>query len=114
VNASQRATLIVFGRKAKKLAEDLGVTPDNLPDALTPDELILLQEVEDTAIAVLKKVRYAQCPMPYALCPIPNALFGQCPVWPMPCLANAPSYIIFRRKAICRLSSINQQTQSIP
>ncbi|MCC3600095.1 hypothetical protein [Microcoleus sp. PH2017_26_ELK_O_A] len=53
VNASQRVTLVVFGRKAKKLAEDLGVAPDNLRDALTPDELILLQEVEDTAIRLI-------------------------------------------------------------
>src|SRR4028118_1913917 len=30
-------------------------------------------------IAVLKKVRYALCPMPYALCPMPYAL---CPVVP--------------------------------
>ena len=28
VNASQRVILVVFGRKAKKLAEDLGVAPD--------------------------------------------------------------------------------------
>ncbi|WP_445176954.1 hypothetical protein [Microcoleus sp.] len=27
-----------------------------------------------TDIAVLKKVRYALCPMPYALCPMPYAL----------------------------------------
>jgi len=53
VNASQRVTLVVFGRKAKKLAEDLGVHPDDLRNALTPDELILLQEVEDTAIRLL-------------------------------------------------------------
>lgn len=53
VNASQRVTLVVFGRKAKKLAEDLGVAPDNLPDALTPDELILRQEVEDTAMRLI-------------------------------------------------------------
>lgn len=53
VNTSQRVTLVVFGRKAKKLAEDLGVHPDNLRDALTPDELILLQEVEDTAIRLI-------------------------------------------------------------
>jgi hypothetical protein len=53
VNASQRATLIVFGRKAKKLAEDLGVPPDNLLDALTPDELIWQQEVEDTAMRLI-------------------------------------------------------------
>ena len=53
VNASQRATLVVFGRKAKKLADDLGVAPDNLRDALTLDELILLQEVEDTAMRLI-------------------------------------------------------------
>jgi len=43
----------VFGRKAKKIAEDLGVPPDNLLDALTPDELILLLEVEDTAMRLI-------------------------------------------------------------
>lgn len=53
VNASQRVTLVVFGRKAKKLAEDLGVHPDDLRNALTPDELILLQEVENTAIRLI-------------------------------------------------------------
>jgi hypothetical protein len=53
VNASQRVTLVAFGRKAKKLAEDLGVAPDNLLDALTPDELILLLEVEDTAMRLI-------------------------------------------------------------
>lgn len=53
VNASQRVTLVVFGRKAKKLAEDLGVHPDDLRNALTPDELILLQEVEDTAVRLI-------------------------------------------------------------
>jgi len=35
-------------------------------------------------IAVLKKVRYALCPMPYALCPMPYA----------------HEYLIFLRKAI--------------
>ncbi|MEG4838314.1 hypothetical protein [Microcoleus sp. B9-D4] len=53
VNASQRVTLVVFGRKAKKLADDLGVHRDDLRNALTPDELILLQEVEDTAIRLI-------------------------------------------------------------
>jgi hypothetical protein len=53
VNASQRVTLVLFGRKAKNLAEDLGVAPDNLRYALTPDELILLQEVEDTAMRLI-------------------------------------------------------------
>ena len=36
------------------------------------------------SIAVLKKVRYALCPMPYALCPMPYA----------------QSYLIFLRNAI--------------
>ena len=35
-------------------------------------------------IAVLKKVRYALCPMPYALCPMPYALcsmpYALCPM----------------------------------
>ena len=50
---SQRVTLVVFWRKTKKLAEDLGVTSDSLRNALTPDELILLQEVEDTSIRLI-------------------------------------------------------------
>lgn len=53
VNASQRVVLVVFGRKAKKLAEDLGVDPDNLRDALTSKELLLLREVEDTAVRLI-------------------------------------------------------------
>ena len=53
VNASQRVVLVVFGRKAKKLAEDLGVSPDNLRDALTSKELLLLREVEDTAVRLI-------------------------------------------------------------
>ncbi len=50
---SQRVTLVVFWRKTKKLAEDLGVTSDSLRNVLTPDELILLQEVEDTSIRLI-------------------------------------------------------------
>ena len=46
-------TLVVFWRKTKKLAEDLGVTSDSLRNALTPDKLILLQEVEDTSIRLI-------------------------------------------------------------
>lgn len=53
VNASQRVDLVVFGRKAKKLAQDLGVDSNNLRDALTPKELLLLQEVEDTAVRLI-------------------------------------------------------------
>ena len=53
VNASQRVVLVVFGRKAKKLAEDLGVDPDNLRDALTSKELLLLREVKDTAVRLI-------------------------------------------------------------
>ncbi|MEG4851808.1 hypothetical protein QUB10_12940 [Microcoleus sp. B5-D4] len=39
----------------------------------------------------VKKTEVRQCPMPNAQCPMPNALFGRCPVWPMPCLADAPA-----------------------
>ena len=53
VNASQRVDLVVFGRKAKKLAQDLGVDPNSLRDALTPKELLLLREVEDTAVRLI-------------------------------------------------------------
>jgi hypothetical protein len=42
-----------------------------------------------TDIAVLKKVRYALCPMPYALCPMPYAL---CPMH--------VGYLMLLRKAI--------------
>ena len=45
--------MVVLGRKAKRLAEDLGVHPDDLRNALTPDELIMLQEVEDSAIRLI-------------------------------------------------------------
>ncbi|WP_242717568.1 hypothetical protein [Microcoleus vaginatus] len=31
--------MVVFGRKAKKLAEELGVVPDNLRDAWTPVDI---------------------------------------------------------------------------
>ena len=41
-------------------------------------------------IALLRKVRYALCPMPYALCPMPYALC------PMP---YAHEYLIFLRIA---------------
>lgn len=53
MNASQRVDLVVFGRKAKKLAQDLGVDPTNLRDSLTPQELLLLREVEDTAVRLI-------------------------------------------------------------
>jgi hypothetical protein len=46
-------TLVVFWRKTKKLAEDLGVNSDSLRNALTPDEPIVLQKVEDTSIMYL-------------------------------------------------------------
>ena len=29
-----------------------------------------------------------------------NALFGQCPVWPMPCLVNAQEHLMLLRKVI--------------
>jgi uncharacterized protein YwqG len=47
-------------------------------------------------IAVLKKVRYALCPMPYALCPMPYA----------------QSYLIFLRKAITSYLSDGVTTES--
>ena len=53
VNASQQVVKVVFGRLAKKLATDLGVHPDRLRDALTTEELLLLQEVEDTAVRLI-------------------------------------------------------------
>jgi uncharacterized cupredoxin-like copper-binding protein len=40
------------------------------------------------SIAVLKKVRYALCPMPYAhggLCPMPTEAYALCPVVPHLC-----------------------------
>gem|GEM_PF-3213370 len=36
---------------------------------ICPDFVVELRSSSD--IAVLKKVRYALCPMPYALCPMP-------------------------------------------
>ena len=53
MNASQQVVKVVFGRLAKKLAEDLGVHPDRLRDALTTEELLLLQEVENTAVRLI-------------------------------------------------------------
>jgi hypothetical protein len=47
-------------------------------------------------IAVLKKVRYALCPMPYALCPMPYA----------------HEYLIFLRKAIDILSRVLNVVQA--
>jgi hypothetical protein len=43
------------------------------PQGITPigPVLFLVQLFMASAIAVLKKVRYALCPMPYALCPMP-------------------------------------------
>jgi len=48
---------------------------------------------EDNSTAVLKKVRYALCPMPNALCPMPYAL----------------EYLIFLRKAIHSSLLINHR-----
>lgn len=53
VNTSQRVALVVFGRKTSKLAEDLNANKDHLRDALTQEELLLVQEVEDTAIRLI-------------------------------------------------------------
>jgi hypothetical protein len=49
-NASQQVDLVVFGRIAKKLAEDLEVSRENLRDSFTSDELQLVREVENTAM----------------------------------------------------------------
>lgn len=50
INVSQQVDKQVFGRIAAKLAQDLGVSKDALRDALTPYELLLLREVEDSAM----------------------------------------------------------------
>jgi hypothetical protein len=53
------------------------------PYAIETSEKIV-KAYKQCDIAVLKKVRYALCPMPYALCPMPYA----------------HEYLIFLRKAI--------------
>lgn len=54
-NASQQVDLIVFGRVAKKLAEDLEVPRENLRDSFTSDELQLVREVENTAMRIIDR-----------------------------------------------------------
>ena len=72
------------------VAESLGhIDEDNPVATAALVELINTYQDESTRrlaayIAVLTKVRYAQCPMPNAQCPMPNA----------------QSYLIFLRKAI--------------
>lgn len=50
INVSQQVDKQVFGRIAAKLAQDLGVSKDYLRDTLTSYELLLLREVEDSAM----------------------------------------------------------------
>lgn len=54
-NASQQVDLIVFGRIAKKLAEDLEVPRENLRDSFTSDELQLVREVENTSMRLIDR-----------------------------------------------------------
>lgn len=54
-NASQQVDLIVFGRTAKKLAEDLAVPRENLRDSFTSDELQLVREVENTTMRLVDR-----------------------------------------------------------
>src|SRR4028118_2320829 len=45
------------------------------------------QKAEGRRQKAEKQFNFFKLPIPI---PMPNALFGQCPVWPMPCLANYP------------------------
>lgn len=55
-NASQQVDLVVFGRVAKKLAEDLQASRENLRDAFTAEELQLVREVEATAMRMIDQM----------------------------------------------------------
>jgi hypothetical protein len=55
-NASQQIDLVVFGRVAKKLAEDLNAPRENLRDAFTAEELQLVREVEATAMRMIDQL----------------------------------------------------------
>jgi len=52
-NTAQAVNLTIFNRKAKALAEDLGVDPKALRDALERKELLYIQQVEDTAARMI-------------------------------------------------------------
>jgi transcriptional regulator with XRE-family HTH domain len=52
-NTAQAVNLAIFNRKAKALAEDLGVDPKSLRDALERKELLYVQQVEDTAARMI-------------------------------------------------------------
>lgn len=53
INASEAVNLQVFNRRANKLAEDLGVAKNKLREVMTAQELLLVQEVEDTAMRMI-------------------------------------------------------------
>lgn len=56
INASDQVNLVVFGRKSKRLAEDLQIPKDVLRDNMTSDELQLLREVENTSIRMIDRL----------------------------------------------------------
>lgn len=55
-NVSEAVNLVVFGKKAKKLAENLGVPKESLRSQFTSDELQLIREVENTATRMIDKL----------------------------------------------------------
>lgn len=56
INASEQVNLIVFGRKAKRLADDLQIPPATLRDGMTSEELQLVREVENTAMRMIDRL----------------------------------------------------------
>jgi hypothetical protein len=56
INASEQVNLVVFGRKAKRLADDLQIPPQVLRDGMTSEELQLLREVENTSMRMVDRL----------------------------------------------------------
>jgi hypothetical protein len=56
INASEQVNLVVFGRKAKRLADDLQIPPKVLRDGMTSEELQLLREVENTSMRMVDRL----------------------------------------------------------
>lgn len=54
-NASEAVNLVVFGKKAKKLCEELGVAKEDLRDCFDGDNLQIIREVENTAMRLIDK-----------------------------------------------------------
>lgn len=52
-NASEAVNLQVFGRRANQLCKDIKAHRSELREALSPQELLLVQEVEDTAMRLI-------------------------------------------------------------